>query len=78
MQTNILIVPLQASAERTNPAADLRDQLQDLGIRTAPISATQLRFVTHLGIDRSDIDETLRRITAAEISAGAPAIQAAR
>ena len=67
VQTNILLIPLEATEGEPNPSAALRDRLAEVGVRTSPIGRTQLRFVTHLDLDQADIDETLERITAAGI-----------
>jgi len=78
VQTNIVIIPLAASPEQPRPAVDMSRRLAEIGIRTAPIGAALLRFVTHLDIDSAGIDETLERITAAAIGPGRADAQAAR
>lgn len=78
VQTNIVIIPLTASTEQPSPAAELHRRLSEIGVRTSPIGAAQLRFVTHLDIDQDDIDETLKRISDARIGPAGAAAQAAR
>ena len=78
VQTNIVIFPLAPTAEQPNPAGELSRRLSEIGVRTSPIGRAQLRFVTHLDVDRADIDETLERITAAAITPSPHTVQAAR
>lgn len=68
VQTNIVIFPLEPSEAQPNPARALAGRLAEVGVRTSPIGRAQLRFVTHLDVNRADIDETLERITAAGIA----------
>ncbi len=78
VQTNIVIFPLAPTAEQPNPAGELSRRLSEIGVRSSPIGRAQLRFVTHLDVDRADIDETLERITAAAITPAPETVQAAR
>ena len=68
VQTNIVIFPLEPSDAQPNPARALSARLAELGVRTSPIGRAQLRFVTHLDVDRGDIDETLERIAEAGVA----------
>jgi threonine aldolase len=63
VQTNLVIFTL----ERMDPAAFVAE-CDQRGIRGAMVSRTQVRFVTHYGIDAADIQQALK--VCAEVLAG--------
>ncbi len=58
VETNIVIVDIVSGAT----AAAVLEKLKTVGVWAVPFGPTRLRFVTHLDVSSSDIDEAVSRI----------------
>jgi len=65
VETNIVIC-------RCQDAYDLAGRLYEAGVQTSPISAGQLRFVTHLDVDRAGCGRALAAVQVALAAPGPP------
>jgi threonine aldolase len=59
VQTNIVIVDVAEAS--VDPLAFVRD-LEEVGVLSSPFGGSLVRFVTHYGIERSDVDEAVSRV----------------
>jgi threonine aldolase len=59
VQTNIVIVDMAATG--VDPLAFVHD-LEEVGVLGSPFGGSLVRFVTHYGIERSDVEETVARV----------------
>jgi threonine aldolase len=59
VQTNIVIVDVAEAS--VDPLAFVHD-LEEVGVLSSPFGGSLVRFVTHYGIERSDVDEAVSRV----------------
>jgi threonine aldolase len=59
VQTNIVIVDV---AEAGVDALAFVHDLEEVGVLGSPFGRSLVRFVTHYGIERSDVDEAVARV----------------